>query len=78
METELLPVMAIEVFKTNVEDKTEANELKRILLQHFPGSRINFDLDDCDRILRIEGPDFTADKVLLLVSGKGVVCTILE
>lgn len=29
------------------------DDLKTLL----PGTRINFDLDDCDKILRIESPD---------------------
>ncbi|WP_018631186.1 hypothetical protein [Niabella aurantiaca] len=44
----------IEVFKTNVLDKTAARALAKSLRRLFPGSKISFDLDDCDRILRIE------------------------
>ncbi|SDD24539.1 hypothetical protein [Niabella drilacis] len=46
----------IEVFKTNVLDKAAARELAKSLRRLFPGSKISFDLDDCDRILRIESP----------------------
>jgi hypothetical protein len=70
--------MTIEVFKTNVANETEANELKRVLHLHFPGSRVNFDLHDCDRVLRIEGADFTADQVVILAEAKGVVCSLLD
>ncbi len=44
----------IEVFKTDVLDKATAKTLIRSLKQLFPGSKVSFDLDDCDRVLRIE------------------------
>lgn len=70
--------MTIEVFKTNVADEAQANDVRRMLQQHFPHSRINFDLHDCDKVLRIEGADFTTENVMLLVKGKGIVCKILD
>ena len=48
----------IEVFKTNVEKTNDADKMVRLLLEHFPQSKINFDLHDCDKILRVEGKDF--------------------
>jgi hypothetical protein len=47
----------IEVFKTEVTNRVEAERLKNVLLQLYPGCSINFDLDDCDNILRMEGED---------------------
>ncbi|MCF3109413.1 hypothetical protein LL912_11555 [Niabella sp. CC-SYL272] len=44
----------IEIFRTNVFDKATARMLVRNLKRVFPRSKINFDLEDCDRILRIE------------------------
>lgn len=70
--------MAIEVFKTNVDDLRLASELKMVLLHHFPASRVNFDLQDCDRVLRIEGSDFNADKVLQLLQSRGFACSVME
>jgi hypothetical protein len=68
----------IEVFKTNVQTASDANDIVQMLLHHFPGSRINFDLQDCDKILRVEGKDFCSDKIMLLVSKNGFCCEILE
>jgi hypothetical protein len=70
--------MTIEVFKTDVHAEELANELKAMLQRHFPGSHVNFDLDDRDKVLRMEGMNFTADKVVLLVKEKGVACHPLE
>ncbi|MBZ4189033.1 hypothetical protein K7B07_09030 [Niabella sp. 3A5MI-3] len=45
---------SVEVFKTNVVNKPVANRLKRALEKLLPHSRISFDLEDCDRVLRVE------------------------
>jgi len=68
----------IEVFKTNVEKTNDANSIVALLLEHFPGSKINFDLHDCDKILRVEGKDFSNDKVMTLLRKSGFYCEILE
>ena len=44
----------VEVFSTNVSDAYYAQLLVRRIHSRFPGYRANFDLTDCDRILRIE------------------------
>ncbi|MDB4926825.1 methyltransferase type 11 [Mucilaginibacter sp.] len=44
----------IEIFKTNVGDTVEAEVIIKCLLDHYPHYKINFDLEDCDRVLRIE------------------------
>ena len=68
----------IEVFKTNVQEASQASKLVNLLLEHFPGSRVNFDLHDCDKIRRIEGRNFVPDKVALLVQERGFKCMVLE
>jgi hypothetical protein len=68
----------IEVFKTNVQETAEAKSLITLLLRHFPDTKINFDLDDCDKILRVEGQRFRPDTVILLVRENGFRCAVLE
>lgn len=67
----------IEVFKTDVEEHVHANALLQVLREHYPGSRINFDLDDRDRILRVEG-HCDPSHVVQLLQQNGYSCTILE
>ena len=43
----------VEVFKTNVSDARQARVLLLHLHQTFPTYKATFDLDDCDRILRV-------------------------
>jgi hypothetical protein len=68
----------VEVFKTNVEEQQQAAKLLEVLTQHFPLSRINFDLDDCDRILRVEGDTVSYKEIIELITNNGYQCKILE
>ena len=45
----------VEVFKTNVQKKTQSKTLICILSEAFPSLKINFDLSDADKVLRVEG-----------------------
>lgn len=74
MKTEIF----IEIFKTNIENQQSAQAIGDNLLNLFPMSCINFDLDDCDRILRVEGNDFTVNKVIETINTLGYKCEILE
>ena len=68
----------IEVFKTNVEQFTDAGRIIGWLQEHLPQSRINFDLWDCDKILRVEGQDLEPQRIVALVEAKGFECAPLE
>ena len=69
---------AVEVFKTNVEDEVNAKVIIQTLVRRFPGSRVNFDLQDCDRVLRVEGLSLCNDSIIKLVKEAGFGCTVLE
>jgi hypothetical protein len=45
--------MGVEVFKTNVADPEQAKWLVDQIERNFANCKVNFDLDDCDRILRV-------------------------
>lgn len=45
----------VEIFKTNVNDQPLANKIVSELKQFYPDCQINFDLEDSDKVLRIEG-----------------------
>ena len=44
----------VEVFKTNVQSQFHANNLTEQISTAFVDYLANFDLEDCDNILRIE------------------------
>lgn len=68
----------VEVFKTNVMDQGQAAKFLEILRLHFPDHKANFDLDDCDKVLRVEGCREIADHVRAIVRDHGFVCEILD
>lgn len=68
----------IEVFKTNVQHKWQAAQLLEVLYEYFPGCKINFDMDDCDKVLRMEGINIIPESVKIIVNKKGFMCDVLE
>ncbi len=68
----------VEVFKTNVQDKRVAKMIIMDLAQLLPDSKISFDLEDCDKILRIESHQIIIEKVIAIVRRVGFKCELLE
>lgn len=68
----------VEVFKTTVQDPAEAEILVVLLQRLITNSRVNFDLEDCDRILRIEGMDISTQLVIGILEDHGYLCQLLE
>ena len=68
----------IEVFRTNVTYSLQAMFIRERIMQFFPEYKVNFDLGDCDRVLRIEAAD-TVDvaEVIRIVSSIGFDACIL-
>jgi hypothetical protein len=58
--------MMVEVFKTNVADKDQANILVDQIHKNFTDYKANFDLDDCDKILRIKGVNELIESSLVI------------
>ncbi len=67
----------VEVFRTNVRQKRQARVLLNKLAKQFPKFRINFDLEDCDKILRVEGSNVHQEKIAELVIENGYCCDAL-
>lgn len=68
----------VEVFKTNVQKKAQSKMLLSILSEAFPSFKINFDLADCDKVLRVEGDNMEALKIMMLVKKHGFACEVLD
>jgi len=71
-------LMMVEVFKTNVFQEHEAQMLRAQLIGYFPGYRVSFDLEDCDKVLRVEGPFVDSCLIIELVSSNAYHCAVLE
>jgi len=70
----------VKVFKTDVQDDLVARNIIRFLQQTFSHCRINFDLDDCDRILRIESQRESIEEaeIQFLIAIYGYHCEPLQ
>ncbi|MEN7550615.1 hypothetical protein AAG747_22035 [Rapidithrix thailandica] len=68
----------VEVFKTDVQEEKLAQKIISELLRHFPGCEINFDLEDCDKILRVETTKNIFSEVIATLTQQGIRCEILD
>lgn len=68
----------IEVFKTNVQNRKQAKILLMILSTKFPAAKINFDINDCDRILRVDGNKIVAKEIIEYLNEIGFKCAELK
>ncbi len=71
---------SIEVFKTNVVKKREAKQLVEEMATRFPEYRINFDLEDCDKILRVENRKGKVKTTFIinLLKSRHIECEVLN
>jgi hypothetical protein len=67
----------IEVYKTNIESKEDARDLVALIQSSFMEVKVNFDLDDCDRILRVEACIEVIGKIPDFMRENGYVCFTL-
>ncbi len=69
----------VEVFKTNVQDRHQAAQLLGQIHKRFTHYRANFDLEDCDHILRVECSSGFINPCLLieLLQGFGFEAQVL-
>ncbi|MFL5764424.1 MAG: hypothetical protein ACJ77K_10830 [Bacteroidia bacterium] len=68
----------VEIFKTNVGEAEQAERLLSALRQYYPGLKINLDLEDCDKILRLEGSNIIPSDVVSSVLVAGFHCEPIE
>lgn len=67
-------MITVEVFKTNVCEQRTVQRLIKKLLRQYPDARINFDLEDCDRVLRVEGIRLCVQQIMATLLKEGFVC----
>lgn len=67
------------VFKTSVVNHYTAQKIKPLLdsLMH-KGEKWNFDLEDCDHILRVEALTVQASAIIRNMNNAGFLCSELE
>jgi len=68
----------IYVFKTSVKTKIQAKKLKPRIDKILPKSKWNFDLADCDKVLRIESEENIILPITSLLKNHNFDCEELE
>jgi hypothetical protein len=68
----------IYVFKTSVKTKSQAKSLKPHIDKILPKAKWNFDLEDCDKVLRIDSKENIALKIIDLLHIHKFHCEELE
>lgn len=66
------------VFKTSVKTKLQVQQLQPHIDTLVPNAAWNFDLQDCDKILRIDSEDNIVLKIIHLLSVNNYSCEELE
>lgn len=67
----------IEIFKTNIQEQSQADKVFHSLMVLLPDSKINFDLDDSDKILRIENEIIDSGEIRSVVQDLGFLCKVI-
>lgn len=70
--------MEILIFVTSVEKPEQVSEVKPLLTAVPAISQWNFDLEDCDNILRIEAKDVSPRYIESILHTAGFDCRELE
>ena len=66
------------VFKTSVESKLQVQQLQPHIDTIVPNAAWNFDLQDCDKILRIESEENIVLTIIHLLKMNNFICEELE
>lgn len=70
--------MDVLIFKTNVTNKRSVSKVSTLLTSFPAVVQWNFDLEDCDNILRIESDGLSPRQVESVLQEAGIACQELE
>ncbi len=66
------------IFKTSVQTKSEALRLNPYIKDIVREGKWDFDLEDCDKIFRVETEMNVYDSLILLFNQEGFLCEELD
>ena len=68
----------IYVFKTSVKTKNQVKKLEPHINTILPNEKWNFDVEDCDKILRIDSEENIVLKIIDLLRNQKFYCEELD
>lgn len=66
--------MAVSIYKTNITSKAKIKKVKPLLDALLRNDKWNFDLDDCDKILRVESHSPISNHIVTELNKAGFKC----
>ncbi len=70
--------MNVLVFKTTVQSNKDVSKLQPYINDIVKDGRWNFDLEDCDKIFRVETDENLNNSLIFLFNANGYSCEELE
>lgn len=70
-------MQVVEVFKTNVTNSEQAQVILIRLKAELPKAQVSFDLEDCDKILRISNETIDLKIINRIARETGIECSML-
>ncbi len=70
----------VEVYSTDIINEWQADFIVDRLHEKYPNYKINFDLEDCDNILRVEGSGLSAhvEDICAILKSFGFSANVLD
>lgn len=68
----------MELFKTNITEVKYSTQIIRKLNEKFTDYKINFDLEDCVKIIRVEGESINIKGIVDMAQRSNILLQILE
>lgn len=68
----------VEIFKTTISCPKDSDSILKTFSKEYPDCKINFDLEDCDNILRFEGFGFHNESIIIHLKKLGFECEALQ
>jgi hypothetical protein len=68
----------VKIFSTDIENRTQVNDIRVVICSLFPHNIVTVDLEDCDQVLRVEGNIPSSEYMISLLSKLGFRCQELE
>jgi hypothetical protein len=66
------------VFRTSVNSHDQVDALRPLLELTVAGGEWNFDLEDCDHVLRVDAEGMLRERIMALLTGLGFSCEELD
>lgn len=65
------------VYRTNINNKRQFKTVNRLLCRLFNDLQINIDLEDNEKVLRLEGKDIISAEVINSLGKIGFLCQVM-